>query len=69
APGHALAVAGVARYTPVTLLKVPGPVQMREAWLASRGPAAYAAMLAHVRALATRQHRPPASLVAGDDGD
>ena len=69
APGHALAVAGVARYTPVTLLKVPGPVQMRESWLASRGAAAYAAMLAHVRDLATQQQRPVSSLIAGDDGD
>ena len=53
----------------VTLLKVPGPVQMREEWLASRGAAAYAAMLAHVRELATQQQRPVSSLIAGDDGD
>ncbi len=69
AAGHAIAATGVMHYTPVTLLKVPGPVQMREAWLASRGAAAYAAMLAHVRELATQQHRPVSSLIAGDDGD
>ncbi len=69
ASGNTTAATGVTRYTPVTLLKVPGPVQMREAWLASRGATAYAAMLAHVRELATRQQRPVSSLIAGDDGD
>ena len=69
APGSTTAATAVTHYTPVTLLKVPGPVQMRESWLASRGAAAYAAMLAHVRELATQQQRPVSSLIAGDDGD
>ena len=69
ATGRAIAATGVTHYTPVTLLQVPGPVQMRESWLASRGAAAYAAMLAHVHALARQQHRPDGSLIAGDDGD
>jgi hypothetical protein len=42
---------------------------MRQEWLASRGPAAYAAMLAHVHALAKAQQRPVSSLIAGQDDD
>jgi hypothetical protein len=56
-------------YTPTALLKVSGPEQMRQEWLASRGPAAYAAMLAHVHALAKAQQRPVSSLIAGQDDD
>ncbi|MBN2691437.1 MAG: bifunctional YncE family protein/alkaline phosphatase family protein [Burkholderiaceae bacterium] len=55
------------RYTPTALLKVSGPEQMRQEWLASKGPHAYAAMLAHVHALASAQQRPVSSLIAGDD--
>ena len=54
-------------YTPTALLKVSGPEQMRQEWLASRGTKAYAAMLAHVQTLAHTQHRPQASLITGDD--
>ena len=57
------------RYTPTALLKVSGPEQMRQEWLASRGPAAYAAMLAHVQALSKAQRRPASSLIAGQDDD
>ncbi|WP_288126343.1 bifunctional YncE family protein/alkaline phosphatase family protein [Thiomonas sp.] len=57
------------RYTPTELLKISGPEQMRQVWLATKGPQAYAAMLAHVQALAARQHRPVSSLVAGKDAD
>ncbi len=62
-----LALDGGQRFGPTTLLKVDGPEQMRQIWLASRGPQAYARMLAHVRALGRRAHRPWSSLVADDD--
>ena len=60
-----------AAYTPTALLKVSGPEQMRQEWLASKGTRAYAAMLEHVHALAHPQSRPVSSLVAGrgDDDD
>ncbi len=57
------------RYTPTALLKIDGPEQMRQEWLASKGPAAYTAVMARLRAMAARQHRPLQSLVAGDAGD
>lgn len=57
------------RYTPTALLKVSGPEQMRQEWLASKGTRAYAAMLAHVHALAHAQSRPVSSLVAGQGDD
>lgn len=54
-------------YTPTALLKVSGPEQMRQEWLASKGAQAYAAMRTHVQALAHAQRRPVSSLIAGDD--
>jgi hypothetical protein len=57
------------RYTPTALLKVSSPEQLQQEWLASKGPAALAAMRQHLRAIAARQHRPMASLIAGADGD
>ena len=56
-------------YGPTALLKVAGPEQMKQEWLASKGPAAYAQVMAYLRAQATRQHRPLQSLIAGDAGD
>lgn len=72
-PGHARvawnALPAAQRYAPTALLKVSGPDQMRQEWLASKGPSALAAMLQHLRAIAARQHRPMSSLIAGADGD
>ena len=56
-------------YTPTALLRASGPEQMRQEWLASKGTRAYAAMLAHVHALAHAQARPLSSLVAGRGDD
>jgi YVTN family beta-propeller protein len=61
------AVAYGSQYTPTSLLSVPGPEQMRQQWLATKGAAAYTSMLAHLRTLSAAQHRPLASLIAGDD--
>ncbi|WP_449369985.1 bifunctional YncE family protein/alkaline phosphatase family protein [Thiomonas sp.] len=68
-PSAQKTVAATHSYTPTALLKVSGPEQMRQEWLASKGAAAYAEMLAHVQTLARAQHRPAASLIAGQDGD
>ena len=60
---------GARSYTPTALLKISGPEQMRQEWLASKGPAAYAALLTRLRAMAAQQKRPLQSLIAGDAGD
>ncbi|MGC8806519.1 MAG: hypothetical protein ACP5QB_03085 [Thiomonas sp.] len=65
-PGTPTAASGP-RYTPTALLEVSGPEQMRQEWLASKGAQAYAAMQAHLQALAHAQQRPMPSLIAGDD--
>ncbi len=54
------------RYSPTALLKVSGAEQMRQEWLASKGPTAYAAEMARIHAMAVREQRPVQSLVAGD---
>ena len=64
-----LAPRGDQRFGTTTLLKVDGPEQMRQIWLASRGPQAYARMLAHVHQLSRSEHRPLASLMAASDDD
>jgi len=56
-------------YTPTALLKIAGPEQMRQEWLASKGPTAYAALLARLKVMAAQQKRPLQSLIAGDGGD
>ncbi len=45
-------------YTPTALLKVPGPEQMRQEWIASKGLRSYAAVMAYLRQLARRHHAP-----------
>lgn len=57
------------RYGPTALLRVAGPEQMQQEWLATKGPAAYAQVMAYLRAQAALQHRPLQSLIAGDGGD
>ncbi len=57
------------RYSPTALLKVSGAEQMRQEWLASKGPAAYAAEMNRIHAMAAHEQRPVQSLLAGDSGD
>ncbi len=52
-------------YAPTTLLKVPGPVQMRQEWVASRGKAAYMAVQRYLRRYARRHGAPLAAYEAG----
>ena len=56
-------------YKPTALLKISGPEQMRQEWLASKGPVAYAALLRRLNTMAAKQQRPLDSLIAGDGGD
>jgi DNA-binding beta-propeller fold protein YncE len=51
-------------YGPTTLLKVPGPVQLREEWIASKGLASYERLMRYLRRYARRQHEPLASFLA-----
>ena len=57
------------RYRATTLMTIAGPEQMRQQWLAVKGPAAYAAQMRHLRRLAAREHRPLSSLIAGAHED
>ena len=52
-------------YTPTTLLKVPGPAQMRQEWVASRGEAAYTAVRRYLARYARRHKAPLAAYEAG----
>ncbi len=52
-------------YAPTTLLKVPGPVQMRQEWIASRGRAAYSAEQSYLARYAHRHGAPLAAYEAG----
>ncbi len=51
-------------YTPTTLLKVPGPVQMRQEWIASRGRAAWHREQAYLAHYARAHHAPIAAFEA-----
>ncbi len=52
-------------FAPTTLLKIPGPVQMRQEWIASRGQAAYAAMQRYLARYARQHGAPLAAYEAG----
>jgi DNA-binding beta-propeller fold protein YncE len=55
------------RYSPTTLLKVPGPEQMKQEWIASKGKASYERVMAYIHHLAASQHAPVAAYRAGED--
>jgi hypothetical protein len=52
-------------YTPTTLLKVPGPVQMRQEWLAAKGRLAYYAAMRTLARLRRAHGAPLAAYEAG----
>ncbi len=65
--GHSLPA-----FTPTALGKIPGPEQMRQEWIISRGRVSYQNVMAYIHQLAAREHRPLSAFVAttdADDGD
>ena len=56
-------------YSPTTLLKVPGPEQMRQEWIATKGLSSYRRVKAYLRHYARKRHEPLTHYVAtADDG-
>ncbi|MHB1302332.1 MAG: bifunctional YncE family protein/alkaline phosphatase family protein [Acidiphilium sp.] len=53
-------------YTPTSLLKVPGVEQMRQEWIASKGPASYHRVMATLANLAAHHHAPVSAFQADD---
>ncbi|MHB8232673.1 MAG: bifunctional YncE family protein/alkaline phosphatase family protein [bacterium] len=53
------------QYTPVSLLKVPGPEQFKQEWIASKGVKSYKKVMAYIKKLAKSENRPIASILAG----
>ncbi len=67
-PGAAATV-GDSEFTPTQLMKVPGPEQMRQEWIAVKGKASYRRVMAYLRHLAELQHKPLTHYIASDAGD
>ena len=55
------------RYSPTTLLKVPGPEQMKQEWVAAKGEKSYDQVMAYLRRIAAKHHAPLAAFRAGED--
>ena len=53
-------------YAPTTLLKVPGPEQMKQEWIAAKGTKAYAREMRYLKAYAQARHAPLAAYQAGE---
>lgn len=53
-------------YTPTALLKVPGPEQMKQEWIAARGVKSYDKAMAYLKTYAKKHHAPVAAYQAGD---
>ena len=66
--GEATAIAADQRYTPTSILKVSGPEQMRQEWIATQGARRYRAFQRFVRAYAVSRGGTVASYEA-NDGD
>ncbi len=56
-------------FTPTTLEKIPGPEQMRQEWIATKGRAGYEKVMTYIQALARRQHRSLSAYIATADDD
>ncbi|WP_312262741.1 bifunctional YncE family protein/alkaline phosphatase family protein [Candidatus Igneacidithiobacillus taiwanensis] len=54
-------------YSPTTLLKVPGPEQMKQEWIASKGEKSYERVMAYLQQMAAAHHAPLAAYQAGED--
>ncbi len=68
---HGAAAAQISRpmFTPTELMKVPGPEQMRQEWIAVKGKASYRHVMAYLRRLAKAQDQPLTHYIASDAGD
>ncbi|HVA37451.1 MAG TPA: alkaline phosphatase family protein, partial [Candidatus Dormibacteraeota bacterium] len=55
-------------YTPTSLLKVAGPEQLRQEWIATHGLASYLRLQAYLARLAARRHAPLDAFIA-NEGD
>lgn len=53
-------------YTPTTLLKVPGPEQMKQEWIASKGGKSYAQVMAYLKAYSSQKNAPVNAYQAGE---
>lgn len=53
-------------YAPTTLLKVPGPEQMKQEWIATKGVKAWHKEVAYLKAYAQKRHAPIAAYQAGE---
>ena len=56
-------------YSPTSLLKVPGPEQMRQEWIACKGSASWRHVQQYIQAMARKRHVPITDIVANDDDD
>ena len=67
--GASLAPPDAARsYTTTSLLKVPGPEQMRQEWIAAKGRRAYERVMGYLRHYARAHHSPLGHYIASDGG-
>lgn len=64
---HAALTPPTQRYSPTTLLKVSGPEQMRQEWIASKGAASYRRVMAYLAHRAAAQHAPLSAFEGQDD--
>ncbi|MHB8366804.1 MAG: hypothetical protein ACYDB0_07245, partial [Acidithiobacillus sp.] len=53
-------------YTPTTLLKVPGPEQMKQEWIAAKGMKSWHREMQYLDIYARKHHAPVAAYQAGE---
>jgi DNA-binding beta-propeller fold protein YncE len=63
---HPVPAGKLSAYSPTSLLKVPGPEQLKQEWIASKGRASYERLLAYVDTLAKQRHESVYQIIASD---
>ncbi len=63
---HPMKAGKLSEYGPTTLLKVPGPEQLKQEWIASKGAASYRRLQAYIKAMAKRRGESIDQIVASD---
>ncbi len=63
---HPLPTGKLSAFGPTSLLKVPGPEQLKQEWIASKGRASYLHLMEYIHALAVREHKSVYQIIASD---
>ncbi len=63
---HPMHAGKLSEYGPTSLLKVPGPEQLKQEWMACKGQTSYLRLMAYIHSLAMQRHESVGRIIASD---